>query len=67
MSATDRMRRLRARKRRGVVVVPVEADLPVIETLIDLGWLKADYSEDRSAVGSAIGRMVQDLAKAGRP
>ena len=63
-SATERMRRLRARQRRGDVVAPVEVSPAVVETLIDLAWLPENASEDRKAIGLAVSEMLAELASA---
>ncbi len=62
MSASDRQRRLRARQRRGEVVAPLLVSGPVIETLMDLGWLLETESEDRDQIGEAASRMLAELA-----
>jgi hypothetical protein len=66
VSRAARQAKLRDRQRRGVVVVQVEADCAVAETLIDLGWLDESESEHRHEIGNAISRLLADLTCAHR-
>lgn len=63
-TSVQRQRRLRQRQRDGMVVAPVLVGLPLVETLIALRWLDERESEDRTAIGSAIGAMLGELADA---
>lgn len=65
-SHAERQRRLRQRQRSGEVVAPVNVGLHLVEALIDLRWLDEDMSEDRAAIGRAIGAMLSDMANARR-
>ena len=38
---------------------------PVLNLLVDLGWLPADQSEDRGAVADAIRRALSEAARYG--
>jgi hypothetical protein len=39
------------------------ADLnAVAEVLLDLNWLQEASSEDRKAIGAAVGKLIDDLA-----
>lgn len=51
---TERKRRLRARQRRGAIVVRCEVPIEVIGLLVDLGWLRISESEDRNEIALAI-------------
>jgi hypothetical protein len=64
MSAADRQRRIRARRRNGEIVVPVAATNDVVAVLLDLGWLCEAESEDRRHIGDAISKLLRDLAMA---
>jgi hypothetical protein len=61
--ATIRKRRYRARLRQGLIVVEVEVSNEVIELLLDTNYLALEVSEDRRAIGQAIGEMLNDAAK----
>ena len=60
---SERQRRLRARRRAGLAVVPVTVDMAAIEVLIDLNWLPIEVSESRDGIGEAVARMLADLAR----
>ncbi|BBK31515.1 hypothetical protein EDC65_0318 [Stella humosa] len=64
--ATARQRRLRERQRLGLVVVPVPVSVHVVEILMDLRWLPEQKSEDRSEIGDAVARMLEELAASQR-
>jgi hypothetical protein len=53
-TSTDRMRRHRARKRRGAVRVALDISSEGIGELARLGWLDAKRVDDPAAVGNAI-------------
>jgi Trk K+ transport system NAD-binding subunit len=56
------MRRLRARRRRGEVVLPVPiAEHLVVGWLLDTGWLAEADAEDAGAVAAAIGRALREI------
>lgn len=61
-----RQRRLRQRQRDGVVVAPVDVGPDLVEALIDLQWLSPGVSDNRRAIGDAIGRMLADMAASWR-
>jgi hypothetical protein len=61
-SAAARQRRLRKRQTSGIVVVRVEVSLAITETLIDLGWVGEQESDDRAQVGAGITALLADLA-----
>ncbi len=48
-------------------MVPVPVGHAEIELAIDLGYLPIERSEDRRAIGAAVGEMVHDAAKHYRP
>ncbi len=58
-----RQARWRAHQRADQVVAPTPTSYAVITLLIDLGWLDEAKSEDRTEVGKAIGRMLEDTAR----
>jgi len=62
----ERQRRLRQRQRDGVVVAPVEVGPDLVEALIDLKWLSPMVSDNRQAIGDAVGRMLAELATSWR-
>ena len=64
--AVARQQRLRERQRAGLSIAPTPFDDAIIELLLDLGWLELSASEQRSAVGQAIYRMLSEFAKAPR-
>ena len=61
--AAQRKREYRHRLAAGVVVVPVPVSRDVIGMLLDLHWLPVEASEDRSRIGDAIARLLDDAAK----
>lgn len=62
-----RARRYRLRQARGRLIYRVEIDAPVVETLLETGWLSEDGAHDTEAVAAAlrrlIGRAVRDMQK----
>jgi hypothetical protein len=64
----ERKRRWRARQKAGGAVLPVPiADLnALIATVLDLGWLPVQESEDRRAIAKAVGALLDDLAASWR-
>lgn len=65
-SAAERMRRHRARRRRGEMVVPVPvAEDQVIGWLLDTGRIAEQDSEDPHAVAMAIARVLREITAAG--
>lgn len=62
MSAAERKRLERERKRRGdVVIPPLAVPAVTIETLIDGGWLRAWDADNPAAVAKAIEAMLGAL------
>jgi hypothetical protein len=61
-----RKQRYRALQRAGGAVLRVRvSDLnALIETLLALRWLAEPVSEDRDAIGTAVGALLDDLAHA---
>jgi hypothetical protein len=57
-----RDRRLRARRKAGKVVVPVELGGDELGFLIQTRWLAERDAGDARAIGEAIGRMLADSA-----
>lgn len=64
-TASDRQRDYRRRLRRGEVVVSVQVAHPILNLLVDLGWLPAELSEDRRAVADAVRRVLAEAARHG--
>jgi hypothetical protein len=60
MSAV-RQARMRARQRKGVIVAPVEVPPRLVETLLELHWLRSEASENRREIGDAIARMLAEM------
>ncbi|WP_439574923.1 hypothetical protein [Phreatobacter sp.] len=62
MSAADRARRYRERRREGIEVyrVPVRDCIAVV--LVELGELHPNKSDDRAAVEAALARFLERLA-----
>jgi hypothetical protein len=50
----ERQRRLRARRRSGTVMVPLEISAEGIRYLVDLGWLAAELRNEPEAVAKAV-------------
>jgi hypothetical protein len=65
---TARKRRYRQRQKTGAAVLPVPtADLNrLIATVLDLGWLPVQKSEDRREIAKAVGALLDDLAASRR-
>ena len=62
MSAADRMKALRRRRKTGRVVLPVEVDeVSLIETLIETGRLSRKLADDRKAVADATAKLIDSL------
>jgi hypothetical protein len=59
----DRHRRFRARRKAGKACYQLELGCEELEFLIRTGWLPDAEASDRSAVGSAIARMLADAAR----
>lgn len=64
-TATDRQRDYRRRLRKGEVVVNVPVAYPVLNLLVDLGWIEAAATEDRQAVADAIRRVLAEACRYG--
>jgi hypothetical protein len=61
-TTAERMRRLRARRRRGEVVVPVPiAEHLVIGWLLDTGRLAEQDAEDVEAIAAALARTLREI------
>jgi hypothetical protein len=55
IKARERRRRLRQRRKQGIVVAPVEVDRDLLNFIIDrLHWLSEGEAQDRYAIGRAI-------------
>jgi hypothetical protein len=62
MTAAERMRRCRERKRRGdVVTLPIAVPPAVTEALIDAGYLAEWDADDPAAVAAAISVMLRNV------
>jgi hypothetical protein len=57
----QRLARVRARRKAGVMVVPVEVDARILEYLIGARVLPIEASEDRARIGGAINRVLRSL------
>lgn len=53
-AAAIRQARARARKRRELCVYRVEVPARTVETLINIGWLTDDQSQDKTRVAKAL-------------
>jgi hypothetical protein len=53
------MRRLRARQRRGVWLLPIEVGAEEVDWAIRFGALKESQVGDRTATAAAMGRMLR--------
>jgi hypothetical protein len=60
----ERKRRYRQRIKAGAAVlqVPIGDINRLIATVLDLGWLPVQESEDRREIAKAVGAMLDDLA-----
>jgi hypothetical protein len=67
MTARERRRRLRLRRKLQVVVAPVEVGCDVIDLLVKLQWLNERDADDRQAIGRAIARGLRLSAKVPGP
>jgi hypothetical protein len=65
MTARERRRRLRQRRKLQLVVAPVEVGCDVIDLLVKLQWLNERDAHDRQAIGRAITHGLKLSAKAG--
>jgi len=62
MTAADRMRKARARRRNGVAVLQIEVAIgPLADQLVEAGLLGAWDSEDRDAIKRAVERVLDAL------
>jgi hypothetical protein len=61
MTAAERMRRSRKRRRAGQRCVPFVICDREIEALIKNGWLDSVARNDRRAIGIALGRLMDKL------
>jgi hypothetical protein len=57
VSAADRMRVLRKRRKHHEVVAPVPTDVDEIEDLVEAGFLHPEHAEDRREIGLAWKRL----------
>jgi len=55
----NRMRRSRARRRRGETIVPLEVGPDLISNLVALGWLPEDDKGDKSAIARALTQLAE--------
>jgi hypothetical protein len=58
-AAAERMRRSRERRRAGSFCYLVELPAPLIDRLVNLGWLAGVARNDKAAVLAAFRRFVQ--------
>lgn len=63
MSAADRQRRHRSRRRAGRLIVPVEVDGAILDALAWQGYT-ADIETDRRKLGEAVGKLLKQIVKA---
>lgn len=56
----------RRRSRQGEACASVPYDSGVVEFLLRYRWLAPEAVDDKAEIGSAIGRLVRDTAKAAR-
>jgi len=64
-ASTIRTRRFRDRKKRGAIILQAEIQPDMVAQLVQLGWMHASESRDRSAVTAAIGACVLHSLSAG--
>ncbi len=64
--AARRMRRTRARRRAGMMVVKLEISRQVIDHLIEHAGLERDDANDREKLAGAIGSLVDDWVNTNR-
>lgn len=62
VTATEKQRRYRARVKRGVVVLRIEVEPAVVETLLRAGRVTDCESEDRDRLGREIKSLLCDWA-----
>jgi hypothetical protein len=60
-SGAARVRAARARRRRGMRIVPFEIRDSEIEALITCGYLDPALAADRSAIADALGRLLDQI------
>jgi hypothetical protein len=65
-ASNARTQRYRARIAAGAIIAPVTINHPIIDMLIDFGWLAIEVSEDRTEIGAAIGRFLADASTSKR-
>jgi hypothetical protein len=63
MSSRERTRRWRERRRAGKVAVTVNVGDPIVEALIEIGWLNSAFADSRDSIALATQRMLDALAK----
>lgn len=61
MTAKDRQRRCRERKRHGKRIVPVEVDFDDCDALVDAGLLQFEDSENRKRISDALRKLLNDV------
>lgn len=59
MSAAERMRRARERRRSGLLVAQVEVTFDMVDELIERGKLSAWDAQDPQAIGAAIASLLR--------
>lgn len=59
-SGAQRQRDYRRRAMCGAVLVPVEADVDLVEDLVEAGWLRRDRDTDKEAISAAIRAALAD-------
>jgi hypothetical protein len=61
-----RQKQYRDRIRRGRAIFRIEADeAPVLQALLNMGWLTPDETLDRRLVHEALGQVLADWAQQG--
>ncbi len=59
MSAAERMRRARERRKRGRLVARIEVTFGMVEELVGRGFLPAWDAEDVEAIGAALEALLR--------
>jgi hypothetical protein len=62
-SIPDRHARHRARVRAGLACTTIEFSAEVVDWLVRLGWLTESEVLDRTSVGKAISKLIEDSAR----
>jgi len=57
--AAGKQRRRRARQREGKICLTIEVhEVPLVEALVDAGFLPKDVDHDRAAIAAAVERLL---------